>query len=976
MKNKKAAIAIASLVKAIIMLTVVGGASYGTYQILLGDDSNLVRYMLGLGNISEFDQSIVERYNTTKDMNIDAIHSTIGLLYGVNRLVESDQGMLQKSWSDINRSFGNTKVIPTLSNLRPLYLGASNRDPSEQMAKAIVDCWTIFYDEAKENKYCFIVEPTAMEKGQTVTKESLAAGFEKLKQQGYHKKKIEDLQGTGFWNNVGRIASNSYRGIGFVFTLGYVELKGLNIENIAWDSDIEITKDLKKKVIVCSDNDDINEVHITTVGSGHCTPSEAEVASSIRQIYIEDFSLPQHITKSPSILIYTIEEWLNAYGDPEYILFYEKFPEDEAKYWHVAGYKIAWVGIVTAGAISLGIDLLTLGMGTLLAPIGRRLMGTFVGKAFKAIKSAVADAISFIGRKTVGGLLSRIFKESAEAAVKRQLLKEAAEETTEKFIAQATKELIGEAPEAVVKGMKESAEKASREILEELATNPKLVSRAGRLTKEGQEEFLEKMSKAVFTEDNLAYREIITKRANQLYDAVGRQGPFTTHFNAARKEVQEAVAQKASKELGEAVARENAEAVSKTLIKMHKIKTRTENILGKSLSPDLTERQAKSAIKKMMEEASAGLNALKPAELRHVAREVSELTPRMITPSGDVVLGEVFEAGADRASQTAAKKIMATRLDDIILVEGEALWGAAYKYAAPFERFAQRSIRVASSQIKTRNLIIGAATYYAMKLESMSEKAKPIGTNAIGLKTPLESTVVYDDSPLKFVTKDTFMEEFGKQEKNIGLLPEAEKYYLSLTRDKHAYWFDQPPIRFHLVSPCFADIMMRVTRCECGYRPDPEEGLYETGIAYTQLKEQFPDIHTTGAVAHFDGTNPMLYKVDDLGRPIKECIPKGFFQFDNTYKPKCLEINPVLSEDYQTKGYDYNYCYHGKNPANEVLSGLVTTFEIGLPFLCLGLGFAPPVAIGCMVGAGFATAIGGEYVKQELGISQQWPNRG
>jgi hypothetical protein len=942
--NKKG-IVLENVIVAILTITVLG-ISINLFRSLAQPP---VEYLLGLGEISAFDAAIVERYNTTRNMNANAIQSTNALLYGINKLVEYDHPGI-KDYDDMDatgRSFGKAKVIPTEINLRPLFLGAGGENPGKQLARAMVDCWTIFVDEGNNNKYCFAIDPTALKT--SVTEENLRKGF-------------EDLQDDPSCNSDCRSLA--------------ADLVG-TIENIRWDSGLVITPTNEKDhIIVCADNTRLNEIHITTKDSGHCKLSKEEKKANPKQIFIQGFSLPQTITKASNPITYTVEEWLNVYGDPEYVLFYEQFPQEEAAYWHASGYKIAWTGIVMAGAISLGVDVATLGIGRIFRGVGKVLTAIpGVGRGFLAVKGAVADAASFVGRKTIGGLLKRIFKETGEAAAKKAMIKDGVEEITEKFLKNTLKEFAEEVPEATIKAMKETAGETAEKVLAEFGEEAtgKFITVSGRLTQEGREELLNRVSKTVFSQETGgAYAQIVTQRAKTL--AKGK--PYANFWSQARKEVDELIVGKGTGEIGEAIVEVNLRKVSASLMRIYKIKARANNLLGKSLSPELTDAEAKKAIIAMMEEARIGLRSMKSTELRIVAKEVNKLTPSLISDSGEAIFGEVFEAGADRASQKAAKDMMKKRLGQIIDAEGEALYAGASKYAAFFDKTARRSIRTASRQVRTTNLVIATAAYYAMKLESMAEKNYPVGTNAIGLKTPFKHAAVYDDEFTEILIKEqgrkAFMKEFGKDEVHIGLLPEAEAYYLSLTRDKYSWsWWDQEPIRLHLVSPCYADIIMKATRCDCGYEPDEESGWYETNIEYPKLQEMYPDTLPEGKVENFDGEEPMLFRLDEKGRPLKECVPRRNLQFDNLYKPKCIQVNPVLAE-----GYDYNYCYKGNNPVKSTLSGITTAFEIGLPFLCLALIEAPPVAFACMAGAGFVTAGVGEFAKQELGISQQWPNHG
>ena len=93
---------------------------------------------------------------------------------------------------------------------------------------------------------------------------------------------------------------------------------------------------------------------------------------------VENFALPQKVAKSANPIIYTMQEWLSAYGDPEYILFYEKFHEDEARYWHAGAYRTGFLAILGTEAVFLGIDAVTLGLG---------------GKVLKPIAGGIAKII-------------------------------------------------------------------------------------------------------------------------------------------------------------------------------------------------------------------------------------------------------------------------------------------------------------------------------------------------------------------------------------------------------------------------------------------------------------------------------------------------------------------------------------------------------------------------------------------------------
>jgi hypothetical protein len=284
------------------------------------------------------------------------------------------------------------------------------------------------------------------------------------------------------------------------------------------------------------------------------------------------------------------------------------------------------------------------------------------------------------------------------------------------------------------------------------------------------------------------------------------------------------------------------------------------------------------------------------------------------------------------------------------------------------------------------------AGYYATKIESMQAKFYSVGTNAIGLKTPYMATVPYDDeytsSITEFEDQKEFLTNYGEGS-NVGLLPVVNRYYLSLTKDQFSWWFDQEPQRFHLVSPCYADIIMRVSNCDCKGTEDPDAGLYLTGENYTiyGTDENGNRVFTgeTTEVDHFYEEKPMLYRLDENGDAIKECYAGKWYRWDTDYPTKCIKINPIMDpysvSEYIQKdtvaaffyGSENNYCYHGKDPGFEIYSGYITALEIGVPLLCtvttLGVGAGP-----CFVGLGAVTGLAGESIKAIMETQHQWPN--
>ncbi len=334
-------------------------------------------------------------------------------------------------------------------------------------------------------------------------------------------------------------------------------------------------------------------------------------------------------------------------------------------------------------------------------------------------------------------------------------------------------------------------------------------------------------------------------------------------------------------------------------------------------------------------------------------------------------------------------------------------------------------------------------TTYEYFSASVTDKSNYFGVNSIGFKTPYMATEVFDDTytsgwqwPEDEAEYLDYFEHFaghsecgpnscgseadccrgqtcedlgiagvGKvctgegvatvdpeylSKRYIGLLPEVERYYISMVRDQRsknllswAYtgWgvsHSQKPARFHLVSPCSADLIVRVTQCECYGTPTEQPGdtwlanlldtqsLYETGEYNSELGQ---------VVDNFDGTNKMLYQIDPAtGNIIKQCNPKkaaglsGLATTDlmdmifddeevlgtvRPYKPLCIEIDPIMFEDREG-----NYCYRGIKPTELASLGAVTNYV--LPVTCgvvaavgsVGTGAIPAMATCSVIGSG------------------------
>ena len=782
-----------------------------------------VQYLLGMGDISAFDQDIVDRYEAAKDMNADAINSVNALIYAVNRLAvfNAEKGFQarEENYDKYMKEFSNVVARPTIFDERMKIFTGSSEKTEEDLVKAVLECDVIWSDVGRDNIRCFGADFSQIDNDAAITHKSFIVAMDNYRKNPECNEKcqerIKDLIGLGVFN----------------------------LENINWDNGLKITKGALG-VRVCGDSTMLNEVHITT-NANNCKYGGGDQEFGFM---VENFALPQKVAKSANPIIYTMQEWLSAYGDPEYILFYEKFPEDEARYWHAGAYRTGFLAILGTEAVFLGIDAVTLGLGgKVLKPIAGGIAKIIPGSAIVsegviAIKNFV-KGLTKEATDAAGRLLTKIFKKPAMWDIRRT----------------ATADQLG-------KGLVESAEEA------EFRSIPRALVRS--------------------------YKEI----------------------------------------------------------------NRARNFLKITLLGDMTDEARLKATINMVEEGQEALEHMKPNELRaFLANQQKSIDMMFDKQTGELIFGE--ELAKEEIEQ------LSKNLDKMITDYGAEAFTARFRMATTIQGYAALSPAKYNIQkalpgvlkrpfdvYRARHLVAAGAAIYAAKIESMAAKNYPIGTNSIGLKTPYKHTVVYDDTYASKISKDEFFEDFGKDEAHLGMLPEVEAYYLSLVKDQFAVWKDQPAQRFHLVSPCYADVLMKATMCECYFHPEPENGVYETGVPY-ELAD--------GRTINKDfGGGKMLYRLDENENAVKECYPSALFQRDPTvYKTKCIEINPILKET-----DDYNYCYHGKDPAFNAVKGVIATAEIGIPMIGFAVGCVP-----CGIGLGFITGLAGETTKAILEKQHQWP---
>ncbi|MBR9699299.1 hypothetical protein GOV09_02495 [Candidatus Woesearchaeota archaeon] len=991
--KKGEAFTLATIIKGIIVFFVIVSG----WRIMADLSSTPVQYLLGNANISQFDQEMQERFNLTQQMNQNAVNSVNGLIFAVNSLAyidtykeEKDKvlGLFdpnvfktpaerKKLQEPYMRSFGSVDIKPTYYDRETVFVSpsATYDEGLRELAIGTINCWLIFHDKDTENTNCYSIvfedgykHLPAIDK---LSEKDFLSYLEKEKWNicYYLSERFKHIPKDTCANEVEDITGGSWYSI-------------FNSENLNWEKlpDDYFTSREGQQVSICANNDGLNEVffHADSLGNA----CEADTNRLSFGYKVNNFALPQEFAERSGVggaIGYLSEEWLAAYGDPNYILFYEKFPQEEATYWEMDSYQVGFAAIIGTEIAISTLSVITMGLGRIAAPVIRPLVGV-VKVGGKLVGGTVKLAGKIVPFKqqmraavgAVGDVFLTAIKNSARFILRRGVAADTIEEAGEIIIKETLrkrlgKEAVEELGEDSILLMKKKAAEAFGSLGDDAFDS------AGRITTQGREAFGGEFSRVMqgtfkdSAEDRLIMNAL--KRDIPNFDSVIR-------------------------DLGTTMGKEMYDATWKLLaraaLNTQRTANRANNML-KHAALDMSEAERKGFLIGILRDSETMLTKMSPNELRiFLANQRKAQKLILNQETGEFILGQTGREFTDEAKKQALRELknFVTSTDVRALVS---------RTERMYLSVASRGLDMTNPLMKKRHLLAMAVGVIATRLESMEAKYYPIGTNAMGLKTPYLHTATYGEFNFLDVsysdinnftdgiastdqTKKVeshkelakqFLEDYGEPGLQ-GMLPETNRYYLSLTKDKG--WFDQDPQRFHLVSPCQTDILLEVSSCECYYDENEESGVYKTGKKY-EIKDG--EGKPTGIFLdydHFDGDSTMLYSIDNEHNAIKECHPKSFVEtvsFANPiYTPLCIQINPQV----ENFGED-NYCYHGISDFDTTFKAVVSITEVLAPFACVVFVAAPPLIPVCMAGVGMATGVSGEVLKEAaIDIPSQWPS--
>ncbi len=994
-----------AIISLILIVVVVGGIV--TFTTPLGDTlKKNVERVLGIGTTAV-------PFTDKKEVST-ATSSVDALLYSVNKIAwydtyNSPGDSSSQKIRDMAKKFLGAEAVPLIDQRAKLSMGTDKNLALRKLVKSVVDCQRIYEDRGKVNSGCFTLDFT----GFTNTIDSKEIRDDMLKYMkdpdcdSTCKKFLNDLTGASA-PIFGTVSEN------YVFKLekdnkiSREDQVKICAQQPEWFS--QWYKIYTSYRIYITDSDKFSDI---------CKLPDGEFDYGMKVI---NFELPQDVGISQGIAnplkpLEFAKKYTNSYGDPEYVLYYEVFPDGEDAYWMPQAYVTDVAEIMTVQGIFLAIDLIPL--GRIASKILHKIPG--VEKLLESFSKKIAERAANRAAAEAGkDVTDEMLRESKPLldGIKELLLRSGT------FV----KDLAISAKDRIVTRMisrevgRESMEEVEDRVIAELLTAIPQEKRA--LLKEtiGID--------YLYTFDNYAEAglEVFTPEGkfvpgfiNALKGEMRRRWELSLN-QEIDQEVYNRLTDKLITELSNKAVLQGAKrSPARFLIKIADVANgkipEKFKIFFSSSGLIATKEEKQKAIQEIFDSPNR-LEGLSAFEIRKLAAnndgavkyalEMQEINPdfakEILGSKFPVELAESDPLKWTKSQRSKVAELLDKEFDDALkdadlgsYIIGKKIQPLIFNGNLP----------------KTRTIVTAIVVYSNLIEESIAEKFVPVGTNAFGLRTPFLATTIYNDdftgsynyrnNPDRYLEFFTHYEGYTdipkatdstdtRPEDNIdekylmykGLLPEVNRYYLALVKDKGSV-FEQVDQRFHLVSPCKADLIITKTQCECYGEPKQDttgksglpdliapifehQGIYETGPG--MYNEYYGK-----DIMNFDGRNKMLYTVGSNGDLLKECYPSFNQEYlglnpapwsKPKYTPSCIEINPVIDEISD----EYNYCYKGlQTPEMRAAdAGLNYVLPIGGSLLCAEAG--PPGMAIC----GFIGGAGGGLIYSWLNTGHQWPN--
>ncbi|NTV22840.1 MAG: hypothetical protein HGA85_00505 [Nanoarchaeota archaeon] len=943
-----------------------------------GLSSTPIRVLLGLADPANLDAGYRDMYNQRLEMDKETINSINALLFSVNSLVfidtypQEEQPFLSSMFSDKKeRLFGtNQKVRYTLSNLETVFIEA--KDTKGAAAKKIIDsaakCYQIYKDQGDTRQRCFALDFTG------IAPEAKGISLADLKAAS------DIYKGSGLCDSGCQAALNTvlFNGKSFEMDID----SGASSENRKIDTETEL--------YMCAEPPAQHVSHLfsfrmyLTPDLNHHSCKGQKVLDDTYGMKVTGFVMKQDVGASD---LSVPSRFITGYKPN--VFYYEQFEETIAEDWNSNVFSYDGWEVVGWNTLFLAFDLFAPGSKKVIKTAGAALLkqeGKFIireeaeqaGEAwFKKLFNLVRESIPRKGeaKAVVEGESRNLF-----AALK--------EEMTIVFNGMkkmSTKEFL----EAMASGLREEAQRVAVYLKKEFMTKHYVEGFVDIITRDRDHIVSSTTLQEIEENGFRAFKAEIEKIASQdvgeeqmkqrLTDAFGRDMKELIE-NAADDSTAEAL-RNAEKEITAKIGQMTKAQLDYFVKRNGRVLARVSETASKIFYVGLSKEEKKMFIEDLV---------TKGADDRFGTMLFNERDMQRFIANNKISL-ETVEAMYEGT-------ISSGQMDEFVeYLEKEVSLDSRYMAIIErnFRTELSASVKAMPKKTKKYFLLNAALIILAAKEESDVEMFHPVGLNSFGYKTAISTPIIYDESlrkdwnyastkgrsdyydyfkfygnsviPGKTERKPKIDKETGidyeaemySSQKYTGTIKELSRYFVALSKDKRRFWFDQPPERFYLVSPCKADLNIRITQVDC-YGPPREswegisigpfdgifakEAVYETG-KYNPILDRTVD--------PFDSVNDMTYMVDENGNIVKQCRPKNaetviftdIGLFDKPYTPKTIEVDPVIDP-----ALNPNYCYRGIDESQMVADAV---FNWGFPIGGTALG-GTVCALAVSVGTGGA----------------------
>ncbi len=951
-----------------------------------------VRVLLGFADEASLDDHTKDEYIYSREINKETINSINALLFSINTIAHYDTNLksqsererfLDKMFSDEQeRKFGSQTVKYTFSNVETVFVEDYSTDSGKaEVIDSLLRCYYMFEDNGKKKTRCFEIDII----GGSFNVDELASYKDEYKTKycsgDENCVEIIDLL---FKNNAKRVETDGSVGNNFYIC---AEAGSSHISHVFTDR-IYLTTDLTHHS--CKKDETADD----TLGM--------KITDFYMQQDVGPIGTPEKFVKGYKPNVFYYEQMNRALAEDWEADIYDWNLKD-------VGGVIFWETLFFAlfDAIPMGKSIAK-GIGTaIVKEAGGEVTEEAVEKAskeaiqglfqkmksafsestglldmFKKFKGVVDEDILSVAKKTVKvpfNSLADIFKilkpqqitrETVEffgPTYMRKFVVSNFDELAEKFGVETLEEVYEKlSKELVEAGMEEIQEKQLKlwsDILAEVLTDPKLIS-GGQVTDEGWrvarelfDEGSEKMVREVFGESidettEQALKGLASESSEEITSGITKGLSINAFRRYVKRQTLILNYMAGNIEKLKSLAKSSDDALYKELFDKPNLQ------FGSML-------ESSKDLRKFLDANQIQLESLQKLYGQEALKDIY-----------DEPLEDVFQRTGTEVTENQKFWI---EVDNYVMSEFRKRGGFNPVWRGVKDKNYRRYVV----------FLIGVYAVSA-KEQSDDEMFHPIGVNSFGFKTSISTPAIFDDylredwdypsdkkeyedyflhyagsiipdgkeaTESEEVEEPSYEEQLYVTEKYTGTIPEIYRYFVYLSKDKRRFWFDQSPERFYLVAPCKADVNVKLAHAKCYGKPnDYKEGVNVPILGNLFSKDAVYVTSTTRdnpvldeEIGPFDGSNNMLYRVDENGGIIKECyqgvgdqLKSVFSREGDVYTPLSIEVNPILD-----RSLDPNYCYAGMDGTQTVA--------------WVSLNMAAPMVSGAILGAGCGIATGGTF---------------